>query len=114
VGLLCHTGSVPARSLRYQEFLPGLDDWKVAIGKVAVGRAGPKASGVCVTLGVEGAEVMFGSIVLDLEIVGDCFAFRMVAKDHLVGRLFEVEVLHQSSSAVLGGLPELLSTLLDV
>ena len=79
---------------KYQEFLPGLDDWKLAIGKVAVGRAGPKASGVCVTLGVEGAEVMFGSIVLDLEIVGDCFASRMVAKDHLAGRLFEVEVLH--------------------
>jgi hypothetical protein len=72
----------PAKSIR--QFFSESDDPKAAIWGFGVRVAGRKASGVCVTLSMEGAQVMFGSVLLDLKIVGDGFAASPVTQDHLV------------------------------
>jgi len=53
--------------------------------------AGRKASGVCVTLSMEGAEVVLGAVGLDFQVVGDDFAVLPVAEDHFVFGVFELK-----------------------
>ena len=60
------------------------DDLEAAVGDVAIGGASAEARGVFVAHSVIGAEAVFGSVRFNLQVVGDSFAFRTVAKNHFV------------------------------
>ena len=68
-----------------------LYDLEAATWGFRVRAAGRKASAVCVTLSMEGAQAVFGAVRLNFEVVGDGFAFRSVAKDHFVFGVFELK-----------------------
>ena len=62
-----------------------------AVGGFWVRAARGKASGVCVTLSMEGAEVVLGAVGRDFQVVGDDFAVLPVAEDHFVFGVFELK-----------------------
>jgi hypothetical protein len=80
-----------AKSIR--QFFSESGDPKAALWGFRVRVAGRKASGVCVTPSMEGAQAVFGSVRLNFEVIGDGFAFRPIAKDHFVFGVFEQEAL---------------------
>jgi hypothetical protein len=68
-----------------------LDDLEAAVGGFWVRAARCKASGVCVTLSMEGAQAMLGAVLLDFQVVGNGFAVLPVAEDHFVFGVFELK-----------------------
>ena len=67
------------------------DDPQRAVGKLAVGIARHKASGVCVAFSVESAKSVLAPIVFYFEVVGDGFALKPVAEDHFIIRVLKLK-----------------------
>jgi hypothetical protein len=79
-----------------------LDDRFAAVGQIDICHAGRKSGGVFGAPCVKAAQPMLGSVVLDFGVIGYGLTILTVTEDHLIERLFKMEIPHVTTETTSG------------